>query len=100
MLVEGHGHHRRPDLASGLKVIVGTPTYAGRHPGVIGFQVDNEIGVHQIADPHVVQRFREHVTEALGAGMREQRQPAEVPEAAEDGGTLRLGPWESRVIVR
>ncbi|MFI6737689.1 beta-galactosidase [Nonomuraea sp. NPDC050451] len=38
----------------------------GRHPGVIGFQVDNEIGVHQIANPHVVQRFREHVTEALG----------------------------------
>ncbi|MFI9842342.1 hypothetical protein ACIHFD_35280 [Nonomuraea sp. NPDC051941] len=24
----------------------------------------------------------------------------EGPEAAEDGGTLRLGPWESRVIVR
>ncbi len=38
----------------------------GRHPGVIGFQVDNEIGVHQLVNPHVVARFRDHVLEIFG----------------------------------
>lgn len=33
----------------------------GSHPGVVGFQVDNEIGVHQLVNPHVVERFREYV---------------------------------------
>ncbi|MCH6472105.1 beta-galactosidase [Sinomonas terrae] len=104
--------------AHGLKVIVGTPTYAippwlareypevmaqtsnthtlpygarqnvdftspaylfhaerllrrmGAHfadrPGVIGFQVDNEIGVHRLANPQVLERFRRHVMARLG----------------------------------
>ncbi|WP_432571647.1 beta-galactosidase [Kineococcus sp. SYSU DK005] len=39
--------------------------FAG-HPGVIGFQVDNEIGVREIASAHVVERFRQHVMDELG----------------------------------
>jgi beta-galactosidase len=38
----------------------------GHHPAVIGFQVDNETGIHHLANPHVVQRFRDHVLETVG----------------------------------
>ncbi|GAB2873076.1 beta-galactosidase [Streptomyces mayteni] len=38
----------------------------GGRPGVIGFQVDNEIGVHHLHNPDVVARFRRHVAEQLG----------------------------------
>jgi beta-galactosidase len=36
------------------------------HPAVIGFQVDNEIGVHHLYNPHVFERFRRHVFDTLG----------------------------------
>jgi beta-galactosidase len=38
----------------------------GSLPGVIGFQVDNEIGVHHLANPHLVERFRDHVLTTFG----------------------------------
>ena len=38
----------------------------GHHEGVIGWQVDNEIGMHELANPHVVARFREEVMGRLG----------------------------------
>ncbi len=38
----------------------------GNHPGVIGFQVDNEIGVYRLAGDEIVDRFRQHVAERLG----------------------------------
>jgi beta-galactosidase len=38
----------------------------GSRPGVIGFQVDNEIGVYQLTNPPVVERFRREVAERLG----------------------------------
>ncbi|MFE4949600.1 beta-galactosidase [Leifsonia sp. NPDC056665] len=38
----------------------------GHRPGVVGFQVDNEIGVHRLAGDAVVERFRKHVAERLG----------------------------------
>ncbi len=38
----------------------------GSHPAVAGFQVDNEIGVQNLANPHVVERFRRHVLERHG----------------------------------
>jgi beta-galactosidase len=103
--------------AAGIKVIVGTPTYAippwmarlhpevmavtragpvpygarqnvdftapayrfyaerliramgrefGHDEGVIAFQLDNEIGVFELANPHVMARFRAEVVERLG----------------------------------
>lgn len=103
--------------AAGIKVIVGTPTYAvppwmprlhpevmavtrsgpvpygarqnvdftapayrfyaerliralaeefGHHEGVIAFQLDNEIGVFELANPHVLARFREEVVDRFG----------------------------------
>ena len=39
----------------------------GGRAGVIGFQVDNEIGVHQLTNPHVVDKFREHVLRRFGS---------------------------------
>lgn len=36
------------------------------HPAVIGFQVDNEIGVHHLYNPHVFERFRRYVFDTLG----------------------------------
>lgn len=39
----------------------------GHHEGVIGFQVDNEIGVHELAAPAVVDRFRRHVLDVFGS---------------------------------
>ncbi|WP_382303550.1 beta-galactosidase [Herbiconiux sp. UC225_62] len=38
----------------------------GRHPGVIAFQVDNEIGVHELAGPVLMQRFRQWVLDHVG----------------------------------
>lgn len=38
----------------------------GGRAGVIGFQVDNEIGVHHLHNTHVVERFRRRVAAALG----------------------------------
>lgn len=38
----------------------------GHHQGVIAWQVDNEIGVHELASAHVVARFRDEVMERLG----------------------------------
>ncbi len=38
----------------------------GHDEGVIGFQVDNEIGATEIVNPHVLARFREEVMERLG----------------------------------
>lgn len=35
--------------------------------GVIGVQVDNEIGVYQLTNPGVVERFRDHVLRSLGS---------------------------------
>jgi beta-galactosidase len=39
----------------------------GHHEAVIGFQVDNEIGVYELANPAVVERFRAHVLERFGS---------------------------------
>ncbi|GAA2934817.1 beta-galactosidase [Microbacterium luteolum] len=38
----------------------------GRHPAVIGVQVDNEAGLHLIHNAHVVARFRRWVAERYG----------------------------------
>src|SRR5579875_145760 len=38
----------------------------GQHPAVLAWQVDNEIGAHELVNPHVVARFREEVVERLG----------------------------------
>ncbi|WP_285115499.1 beta-galactosidase [Leifsonia sp. fls2-241-R2A-40a] len=38
----------------------------GNRPGVIGFQVDNEIGVYRLAGDAVMERFRQHVLEHVG----------------------------------
>lgn len=38
----------------------------GHRPGVIGFQVDNEIGVYRLAGEQLIDRFRRHVGERLG----------------------------------
>ncbi|WP_223627349.1 beta-galactosidase [Microbacterium sp. EST19A] len=38
----------------------------GRHPAVIGIQLDNEAGLHLIHNPHVVERFRRRVAEQYG----------------------------------
>ncbi|MEY9853215.1 beta-galactosidase [Leifsonia sp. EB41] len=38
----------------------------GNRPGVIGFQVDNEIGVYRLAGDAVINRFRQHVEERFG----------------------------------
>jgi len=38
----------------------------GGHPGVIGFQVDNEIGVHGLRSDELVERFRAHAADRLG----------------------------------
>lgn len=38
----------------------------GSRPGVIGFQVDNEIGVYQLTNPPVIERFKQEVDERLG----------------------------------
>ena len=38
----------------------------GRHPAVVGIQLDNEAGLHLIHNDHVVARFRERVAEQYG----------------------------------
>ncbi len=38
----------------------------GRHPAVIGIQLDNEAGLHLIHNAHVVERFRRGVAEQYG----------------------------------
>ncbi|QJU55227.1 beta-galactosidase [Herbiconiux sp. KACC 21604] len=38
----------------------------GAHPGVIAWQVDNEIGVHELAGPALVDRFRQWVLDHVG----------------------------------
>ena len=38
----------------------------GRHPAVIGVQLDNEAGLHLIHNDHVVERFRDWVAERYG----------------------------------
>jgi beta-galactosidase len=38
----------------------------GHHDGVIGFQVDNEIGATELVNPHVLARFRAEVMQRLG----------------------------------
>jgi beta-galactosidase len=38
----------------------------GQHPGVMAWQVDNEIGAHELVNPHVLARFRQEVMERLG----------------------------------
>lgn len=38
----------------------------GHDDGVIGFQVDNEIGATELVNPHVLARFRAEVTDRLG----------------------------------
>jgi beta-galactosidase len=37
----------------------------GGHPGVVAWQVDNEIGAHELVNPHVLARFRQEVMEQL-----------------------------------
>lgn len=46
----------------------------GHHDGLIGWQVDNEIGMHGLANPHLVARFRDEVMARLGGvdGMNEK----------------------------
>jgi beta-galactosidase len=39
----------------------------GGRAGVIGFQVDNEIGVHELTNPHIINKFREHVLRKFGS---------------------------------
>ncbi len=39
----------------------------GHHPGVVGFQVDNEIGKYQLANPNVIGLFREHLLKKFGS---------------------------------
>ncbi|KJQ53443.1 beta-galactosidase [Microbacterium sp. SA39] len=46
----------------------------GRHPAVIGVQLDNEAGLHLIHNPHVVERFRRWVADRYGDVERLNRE--------------------------
>lgn len=48
------------------RVITAMADHFGHHPAVIGWQLDNEIGVHSIANDQVLSRFRRYVDERLG----------------------------------
>lgn len=39
----------------------------GHHDAVVGFQVDNEIGVYELSNPHVIDRFRQWVLGRYGS---------------------------------
>ncbi|MFT3888741.1 MAG: beta-galactosidase [Arachnia sp.] len=39
----------------------------GHHEAVLGFQVDNEIGIQNLANPHLIERFRAHVLDRFGS---------------------------------
>jgi beta-galactosidase len=39
----------------------------GAHDAVLGFQVDNEIGIQNLANPHLIERFRAHVLDRFGS---------------------------------
>jgi beta-galactosidase len=43
------------------RVIRAAVSHFGGHPGVIGWQVDNETGVHVLHNPDVYQRFADHL---------------------------------------
>lgn len=48
------------------RVIVAMAEEFGHDDAVIAFQLDNEIGVHELVNPHVLARFRGEVLERLG----------------------------------
>ncbi|BDZ47969.1 beta-galactosidase [Frondihabitans sucicola] len=48
------------------RIVRAIGTEFGKHPAVIGFQVDNEIGVYQLTNPNVVDRFRHDTSRRLG----------------------------------
>ncbi|WP_228479356.1 beta-galactosidase [Microbacterium atlanticum] len=66
------GQRQEVDYTSGLfrryaeRVIRAVVGRHGRHPAVIGVQLDNEAGLHLIHNAEVVQRFREWVADRYG----------------------------------
>src|SRR5262245_45770466 len=43
------------------RIIEGMADAFGYHPGVVGFQVDNEIGKYHLANDNVLELFRQHL---------------------------------------